>query len=151
MDKFMERAVELASDNVRNGGEPFGAVLVKNNNLVEEGVNELHKRFDITAHAEIQAMRKAQKKMHTHVLQGYTMYASGEPCPMCMTAMYFAGIDIIYYCATAEDAVEAGLGKSEFVYEELKKPKAERQIRMVHMPLEEAQENPMKLYKEEKA
>ncbi|WP_234032373.1 deaminase [Lentibacillus cibarius] len=66
MDQFMERAVELAVENVHNGGEPFGAVLVKNGKQVTEGVNELHNRFDITAHAEIQAMRKAQKMMHTH-------------------------------------------------------------------------------------
>ncbi|WP_164670864.1 nucleoside deaminase [Virgibacillus doumboii] len=147
MDQFMERAVELAAENVRNGGEPFGAVLVKNNNLVSEGVNELHKRFDISAHAEIMAMRKAQKKMHTHVLEGYTMYASGEPCPMCMTAMYFAGIDKIYYCASVEDAVEAGLGKSKVVYEELQKPKEDREMQMIHMPLKEGQENPMELWK----
>lgn len=148
MDQFMERAVELAADNVRNGGEPFGAVLVKNNKSVTEGVNELHNRFDITAHAEIQAMRKAQKKMHTHVLQGYTIYASGEPCPMCLTAMYFAGIDRVYYCASLEDAIEVGLGKAKIVYEDLKKPKADWQIHMGHIPLDDGHEDPMKLWKE---
>ncbi|HLS07954.1 nucleoside deaminase [Lentibacillus sp.] len=148
MDQFMERAVELAAENVRNGGEPFGAVLVKNNKQVAEGVNELHKRFDITAHAEIQAMRKAQKMMHSHVLQDYTMYASGEPCPMCLTAMYYAGIDTIYYCATSDDADEAGLGAAKNVYEELQKPKAERTIEMVHMPLKDGQEDPMQLWKD---
>ncbi|RYG74259.1 nucleoside deaminase [Lentibacillus lipolyticus] len=148
MDQFMERAVELAADNVRNGGEPFGAVLVKNGNKVTEGVNELHKRFDITAHAEIQAMRKAQKMMHSHVLQGYTMYASGEPCPMCLTAMYYAGIDQVYYCASSEDAADAGLGKAETIYDELKKKKSERQMKMVHMPLQDSQEDPMQLWKE---
>src|SRR5699024_7520331 len=70
--------------------------LVKNGHLVAEGVNELHKRYDITAHAEIQAIRRAQKKMHTPVLSGYTMYASGEPCPMCLTAMYLVGVDRVY-------------------------------------------------------
>lgn len=113
-----------------------------------EGVNELHKRFDITAHAEIQAMRKAQKMMHSHVLKGYTMYASGEPCPMCLTAMYYAGIDQIYYCASSEDAVDAGLGKAETVYEELKKPKSERRMELIHMPLQNGQEDPMQLWKE---
>lgn len=148
MDQFMERAVELAAENVRNGGEPFGAVLVKSNNPVTEGVNELHKRFDVSAHAEIMAMRKAQKKMHTHVLEEYTMYASGEPCPMCLTAMYYAGIDTIYYCASAEEAVEAGLGKEKVVYEDLQKPKEDRQIYMVHMPLKKDQKNPMKMWKD---
>ncbi|QKY71123.1 nucleoside deaminase [Lentibacillus sp. CBA3610] len=148
MDQFMERAVELATENVRDGGEPFGAVLVKNDKQVTEGVNELHSRFDITAHAEIQAMRKAQKMMHSHVLQGYTMYASGEPCPMCLTAMYFAGIETIYYCATSEDAVDAGLGKAKNIYEELQKSKDGRSIEMIHMPLKDAQEDPMQLWKE---
>ncbi|ALX49223.1 nucleoside deaminase [Lentibacillus amyloliquefaciens] len=148
MDQFMERAVELAAENVRNGGEPFGAVLVKNGKQVAEGVNELHKSFDVTAHAEIQAMRKVQKMMHSQVLQGYTMYASGEPCPMCLTAMYFAGIDTIYYCNSSEDAVESGLGKAKDIYEELQKPKRERQMEMVHMPLKDGQENPMQLWKE---
>ncbi|HLR60996.1 MAG TPA: nucleoside deaminase [Lentibacillus sp.] len=147
MNQFMERAVELAAENVRNGGEPFGAVLVKNDKQVAEGVNELHKRFDITAHAEILAMRKAQKMMHSHMLQGYTMYASGEPCPMCLTAMYFSGIDTIYYCNSSEDAVEAGLGKTKDIYEELQKSKSERQIEMVHMPLRDGQEDPMQLWK----
>lgn len=148
MDKFMERAVELAAENVRNGGEPFGAVLVKNNNLVSEGVNELHKRFDVSAHAEIMAMRKAQKKMHTHVLPSYTMYASGEPCPMCLTAMYFAGIDKVYYCASVDEAVEAGLGKAKIVYEDLRKSRSDRSMHFEHMPLKEGQENPMELWVE---
>lgn len=147
MDQFMNRAVELAAENVRNGGEPFGAVLVKNNKQVAEGVNELHKRFDITAHAEIQAMRKAQKMMHTHELKNYTMYASGEPCPMCLTAMYFAGIDTVYYASSAEDAAGAGLGKGKDIYEELQKTKRDRAMRMVHLPLEDGQEDPMQLWK----
>ncbi|HLR79755.1 MAG TPA: nucleoside deaminase [Bacillota bacterium] len=146
MDRFMERAVQLAIENVEAGGEPFGAVLVKNGHLVAEGVNELHKRYDITAHAEIQAIRRAQKKMHTPVLSGYTMYASGEPCPMCLTAMYFVGIDRVYYASSVEEAVEVGLGKSKLVYEDLKKPREEREIKMVQMPLQEGQANPMHVW-----
>ncbi|WP_188456018.1 nucleoside deaminase [Virgibacillus oceani] len=147
MDKFMERAVELAAGNVRDGGQPFGAVLVKNGHVVEEGVNETHKRFDVSAHAELLAIRRAQKKMHTHVLPGYTMYASGEPCPMCVTAMQFAGIDSVYYCASVDDAAEAGLEKSKMIYEELKKSRNDRTIKMMRMPLKEGQENPMELWK----
>ncbi len=142
----MERAIELAAENVRDGGQPFGAVLMKNGYIVAEGVNELHKRFDVSAHAEMLAVRRAQKKMHTHVLPGYTMYASGEPCPMCLTAMQFAGIDKVYYCTSVEDAVEAGLGKSKEIYGDLKKPKEERSIKMVNLPLHEGKENPMKLW-----
>ncbi|MBT2214827.1 nucleoside deaminase [Virgibacillus dakarensis] len=148
MDKFMERAIELAVENVREGGQPFGAVLVKNGHLVAEGVNELHKRFDVSAHAEMLAIRRAQKKMHTTALEGYTMYASGEPCPMCLTAMSFAGIDQVYYCNSVEDAVEAGLGKSKAIYEDLQRSKEERSIKLEQMQLNEGQEDPMKIWKE---
>lgn len=138
MDKFMERAVELAVENVQNGGQPFGAVLVKNGHLVAEGVNELHKRFDVSAHAEMLAIRRAQKKLHTTVLKDYTMYASGEPCPMCLTAMSFAGIDQAYYSNSVDDAVAAGLGRA----------KADLSVKVEQMPLKDGQEDPMKLWKE---
>lgn len=145
MDKFMEQAVQLAADNVREGGQPFGAVLVKDDMAIAEGVNELHKKYDISGHAELLAIRRAQEKLETNDLSGYTMYASGEPCPMCLTAMYFAGIEKVYYCASVEDAVEAGLGKSEMIYRELQKKKADRTLDMEHMSLD-GKENPMKLW-----
>lgn len=120
MDPFMKRAVELALQNVNEGGQPFGAVLVKDNQIVSEGVNELHKKHDVSGHAELLAIRRAQEKFETNELSGYTMYASGEPCSMCLTAMYFAGIDTLYYCQSTEDAAAVGLGKSTFIYHELK-------------------------------
>src|SRR5690625_2316196 len=110
MDKFMERAVELALENVKAGGEPFGAVLVKNGTIVSEGVNKLHKQFDISGHAELIAIRNAQQQEQTLDLAGYTMYASGEPCPMCLSAMYFSGITDVYYCQSVADAVENVMG-----------------------------------------
>ncbi|MBU8880165.1 nucleoside deaminase [Bacillus sp. FJAT-29790] len=149
MGKFMERAVRLAVDNVRDGGQPFGAVLVKDNNIVAEGVNELHKTYDVSGHAELLAIRRAQMQLQTLDLSGYTMYASGEPCPMCLTAMYFAGIEKVFYCASVEDAAEAGLGKSKMIYGDIQKPKAERTLSMVQMPLNDEQEDPMKLWKEQ--
>lgn len=148
MDKFMERAVQLAADNVRECGQPFGAVLVKDNRIIAEGVNELHKKYDVSGHAELLAIRRTQEKMQTNDLSGYTMYASGEPCPMCLTSMYFAGIQKIYYCASVEDAVEAGLGKSRDIYADLQKSREERMLPMEQMPLETNQENPMKLWRE---
>lgn len=148
MDKFMEQAVQLAADNVREGGQPFGAVLVKDDKVIAEGVNELHKKHDISGHAELLAIRRAQNQLETNDLSGYTMYASGEPCPMCLTAIYFAGIEKVYYCASVEDAKEAGLGKSEIIYKELQKEKADRTLDMVHMPLSNGQQNPMKLWEE---
>ena len=147
MDKFMKRAVKLAVENVRDGGQPFGAVLVKNDTIISEGVNELHKTFDISGHAELLAIRRAQEQWQTNNLSGCVVYASGEPCPMCLTAMYFAGIEKVYYCATIEDAAKAGLGKSKMIYEDLKKTKSERTLSMTRMPLEEGQENPLEFWK----
>ncbi|UFJ39790.1 nucleoside deaminase [Brevibacillus humidisoli] len=147
MDKFMKRAVELAVANVREGGQPFGAVLVKNKTAVAEGVNELHKTHDVSGHAELLAIRRAQQQLQTNDLSGCTMYASGEPCPMCLSAMYFAGIDKVYYCTSLEDAVAAGLGRAKVIYEDLQKPKSERTLALTQMPLQEGQENPMKLWR----
>lgn len=145
----MERAVQLAIENVRQGGQPFGAVLVKDGRVVSEGVNELHKTFDVSGHAELLAIRRAQQQLHTHDLSGYTVYASGEPCAMCLTAMYFAGIEQVYYCATVEQAAEYGLGKSKAIYEDLKKSRSDRTITMIPMPLQGRQANPMELWKEQ--
>lgn len=146
MDAFMKRAVDLTVESVRAGGQPFGAVLVKDGEIMAEGVNELHKVHDISAHAEMLAIRRAQAELETVDLTGYVMYASGEPCPMCMTAMYFSGIREYYYCQSIEDAADAGIGKSVFVYGELKKEKPDRVMKGAQMPLEAGQENPLKLW-----
>ncbi|MGK7377105.1 nucleoside deaminase [Planococcus shenhongbingii] len=146
MDQFMERAVELSLANVREGGQPFGAVLVKDNQILAEGVNELHKIQDVSGHAEMLAIRRAQQALKADSLAGSIMYASGEPCPMCLAAMYMAGIEEAYYCASVEEAVQAGLGKSQIIYEDLRKPKAERRLSMTQMPLAEDQENPLELW-----
>ena len=148
MNPFMDRAIELAVHNVWEGGQPFGAVLVKDDQIIAEGVNELHIQYDVSGHAELLAIRRAQEKLQTHDLSGYTMYASGEPCAMCLTAMYFAGIEEIYYCASIDDAEAAGLGLSKFIYEELKKPRDKRKSRMVRIPLQEGQISPIQLWKE---
>ena len=120
---------------------------MKDNNVVAEGVNELHKKHDVSGHAELLAIRRAQEQLQTNDLSGFTMYASGEPCPMCLTAMYFAGIDNVLYCQSVEDAVEVGLGKSKEIYEDLQKTKVERTLSMKQMPLNDGANNPMKLWK----
>lgn len=148
MDKFMKRAVELAIENVHNGGQPFGAVLVKDNTIIAEGVNELHQKHDVSGHAELLAIRRAQDQLQTNSLSGFTMYASGEPCPMCFAAMHFVGIDDVYYCLSVEDAGEVGLGKSKAIYEDLKKERSARSLAMKHMPLGEGDTNPMTLWKD---
>lgn len=148
MNEFMKRSVEIAAQNVREGGEPFGAVLVKDGEVIAEGVNELHITYDITGHAELVAIRKAQVALETYDLSEFTMYASGAPCPMCLTTMYYAGLTDIYYCATVEETAAVGLDASQVIYADLTKPNAERAIVMKHMPLEAGQENPMAMWKE---
>lgn len=150
MDQFMKRAVQLAIDNVKEGGGPFGAVLVKDGEIIAEGVNELHKKYDVSGHAELLALRRAQEKLQTNDLSGYIMYASGEPCPMCLAAMYMAGIEEGYYCASIEDAAAVGIGGSVKLYDDFKKTREERQLKMRSMPLEEGMEDPMKLWQERK-
>lgn len=144
----MKRAVDLALENVQEGGRPFGAVLVKDDEVVSEGVNELHKVHDVSGHAELLAIRRAQDKLKTDDLSGFTMYASGEPCPMCMTAMYFSGINDLYYCQSLEETVNYGMKDSAIIYDELKKERANRTLNSQHMPLEDGQSNPMKLWQE---
>lgn len=145
VDKFMERAVELADENVRNGGQPFGAVIVKNNNIVAEGVNQLHQQYDISAHAEMLAIRKLQETLQTHDLTGYTMYASGEPCEMCLTAMYFTGIRDIYYSTTLKEAVDKGFEETEVMTDDdLNMMKTS----MVYMPLRSTQDDPIERWVE---
>lgn len=148
MNPYMKRAVELAANNVREGGDPFGAVLVKDGEVIAEAVNTLHKTFDISGHAELLTIRAAQQEYKTLDLSGFTMYASGIPCPMCLTAMYFSGITDVYYCQSLDDASAVGLDRSEVIYADLAKPNEERIVAMKHMPLEKGQENPMKMWKE---
>lgn len=147
MNSFMKRAVELAAANVKEGGQPFGAVLVKEDKIVAEGVNELHMKYDVSGHAELLAIRRAQEQLQTSELKGFTMYASGCPCPMCLTSMYYVGIEDVYYCASVEETKNAGLGAAEVIYEDLAKPNEERRIVMQEMSLEAGMENPMSLWK----
>lgn len=148
VDALMERALELARRNVKDGGDPFGAVLAKDGEIIAEGVNELHKTYDISAHAELIAIRNAQAKLQTHDLTGYTMYASGQPCPMCLSAMYFTNIKDVYYCLSVNDAEKVGLGRSKQIYENLQKPFTEREIVLKQIPLQQEAENPFQMWEE---
>ncbi|GGF18839.1 tRNA-specific adenosine deaminase [Halobacillus andaensis] len=122
--------------------------MVKNGEVISEGVNELHKTYDISGHAELIAIRNAQTQLQTHDLSGCHMYASGQPCPMCLTAMYFSGIHNVYFAESIDDAEAVGLGLSKQVYEDLKKPNEQRSLVMKQVPLEISQRSVMKLWKE---
>src|SRR5699024_10506101 len=117
--QYLDRAVKLALDNVEGGGKPFGAVIVKGNDVIATGVNEVLRNGDLTSHAEIEAIRKASKEKGEEALAGATLYASGHPCPMCLSAIYLAGIKEVYYASSLDDAKGVGLDVST-IYSELK-------------------------------
>ncbi|MEG2178829.1 MAG: nucleoside deaminase [Bacteroidales bacterium] len=114
----MRMAIALANENVANGGGPFGAIIVKGDEVIATGVNRVTAQHDPTAHAEVRAIRTAGEKLGTHDLTGCTLYTSCEPCPMCLGAIYWAHIDKIYYGNTKNDAKEINFDDS-FIYDEI--------------------------------
>lgn len=135
--RFMRCAVALSIENVRNGGGPFGAVIVKDGEIIAEGVNRVTANNDPTAHAEVTAIRAACAKLKTFQLDGCVVYTSCEPCPMCLSAIYWAGISKIYYGNTKKDADDINFG-DDFIYEEIAKPYAARRIPMMQFLRDEA-------------
>jgi tRNA(Arg) A34 adenosine deaminase TadA len=132
---LLHRAVALARRNVREaGGYPFGAVLAHDDTVLHEAVNECAQTGDPTAHAEMVALREAGREHGPEAVAESTMYASGIPCPMCLAAMHFAGLERVVYAFSQEDAAPYGLS-TEPVYEELRKPEAERAIEMRYNPV----------------
>ena len=135
---FMARAIELSIENVRAAqGGPFGAVIVKDNQIIAEGTNCVTSSNDPTAHAEITAIRNACAKLGCFELSGCDIYSSCEPCPMCLGAIYWARPSRVYFGNTAADAARAGFDDS-FIYKEIPKPISERRILMKQIMHEEA-------------
>lgn len=127
-ENLMREAIRLASENVANGGGPFGAVIAdKDGNIVATGVNRVTDSNDPTAHAEVSAIRAATAKLKTFNLQGYSIYSSCEPCPMCLGAIYWARLDKLYYGNSKADAKRIGFDDS-FIYEEIKLDPAKRKL-----------------------
>jgi tRNA(Arg) A34 adenosine deaminase TadA len=134
----MERAIQLSLENVRSGrGGPFGCVIAKDGDLIAEGVNEVTASNDPTAHAEILAIRRASQKLGCFELAGCELYSSCEPCPMCLSAIYWARIERIYFANLTADAAKIGFDDSA-IYAELKRPPAQRRIQMIQMMREKA-------------
>lgn len=118
--KFIAKVIELAEKNVeKNIGGPFAAIIVKNDEIVSYGYNQVTSKNDPTLHAEIDAIRKAAKKLKSFNLQDCVIYTSCQPCPMCFSAVYWANIKKIYYAATKETASKYGF-KDNKMYQELK-------------------------------
>jgi len=125
---FMRVAIALAEKNVADGaGGPFGAVIVHNGEIIGEGTNQVTSSNDPTAHAEVVAIRNACQKLGTFSLEGCEVYTSCEPCPMCLSAIYWARLDRIFYGNTKADAAEIDFDDA-FLYLEIPKPIGERTI-----------------------
>ncbi len=125
---FMQKAIELASENVKNGnGGPFGAVIVKNGEIIATGVNNVTSFNDPTAHAEVTAIRNACAKLQSFQLDDCEIYSSCEPCPMCLGAIYWARPKALYFAADKNDAAEVGFDDS-FIYDEIKLDYSKRSI-----------------------
>ena len=136
-NKFMVKAIELSIKSVDSGTGPFGAVIVKDNKIISEGFNTVTLSNDPTSHAEIVAIRKACKILNNFSLKGCELYSTCEPCPMCLSAIYWARIKKIYYANTRKDAQKIDFDDS-LIYSEFKKNIDKRKIPMIQMMRNEA-------------
>lgn len=116
--QLMKEAINMAVENIKNGGGPFAALIVKDNKIIGRGVNQVTMKNDPTAHAEIQAIRDACKNADDFQLAGCEVYTTCEPCPMCLGAIYWARPDKVYYASTKTDAAKAGFDDA-FIYKEI--------------------------------
>ncbi len=133
----MQMAIELSERNVDEGGGPFGAVIVRDHELIATGANRVTPNNDPTAHAEIMAIRQACQRLNSFSLEGCTVYSSCEPCPMCLSALYWAGVERICYANTKQDAAAIDFDDS-FIYDQLRLDYDRRSIRCEHFMREEA-------------
>lgn len=136
--KFMQMAIDLSVENVRNGGGPFGAVIVKDGKVIATGTNRVTASNDPTAHAEVSAIREACSRLKHYKLNDCICYTSCEPCPMCLAALYWTGVKAIFFGNTREDADRIGFG-DEFIYSEIDRPYKYRSIPIHGMMRNEAQ------------
>lgn len=136
---YLARAVALSREHMQAGeGGPFGAVIVRHGRILAEGWNQVTSTNDPTAHAEVVAIRRACAAVDTFALEGAALYASCEPCPMCLASAYWARISRIVYANTRDQAAAIGFDDA-FIYDEMPKPPAERIIPMQHVPTDEAE------------
>ena len=136
-EAFMRKAIEKKKKNVKNGGGPFGAVIVRGDEIIATGVNRVTANNDPTAHAEVSAIRAACEKLGTFNLEGCEIYTSCEPCPMCLGAIYWAHLDKMYYGNTKHDAADIGFDDS-FIYEEIALTPEHRRLASCRLLGEEA-------------
>ena len=136
-NKFMQRAIELSIESINSGGGPFGAVIVKDEKIISEGMNRVTVDNDPTSHGEIVAIRNACKKLNTFNLSNCSLYSSCEPCPMCMSAIYWSRIGKVYYANTRDDAKKINFDDS-LIYSEIPKKNEDKKIPIKQMMRNEA-------------
>ena len=129
---YLQRAVVLAASNVAGGGRPFAALLVKDDQVIVEAVNTLHISQDPTAHAELLAIRAASQQLGPR-LEGCVIYASGQPCPMCLSAMHLCGVTRVVYAASNQQGEPFGLSTAA-IYQQLALPLSEQKLAIQHLP-----------------
>lgn len=129
---YIREAIRLSEENMEEGGGPFGAVIVKDDKIIARAGNTVTLSNDPTAHAEINAIRRAARHLNNFDLSGCVLYSSCEPCPMCLGAIYWARLNRIYFAAGKQDAGYAGFDDS-FIYTEIQKPFAQRSIPTIQM------------------
>lgn len=135
---FLREAIRLSIEKMEaNEGGPFGAIVVRNGEIIGKGWNQVTSTNDPTAHAEVVAIRDACSHLKTYSLAGCEIYSSCEPCPLCLAAIYWSRLDAIYYAATCDDAAAAGFDDRQF-YEEIRKPAGDRSIPMQQALRDEA-------------
>jgi guanine deaminase len=135
--EFLQQAIDLACENVANGGGPFGALVVKDQIVIASSGNRVTPNLDPTAHAEIMAIRLACQYLTDFQLTDCTLYTSCEPCPMCLGAIYWARLKEVYFACNRFDAAAGGFDDS-FIYDEIPKQPAQRRITMQYLNLPEA-------------
>jgi guanine deaminase len=135
--KFLKRAIKIAAEGIKYGGGPFGAVISKEGSIIAESNNKVVLNTDPTAHAEILAIREASAVLKTHDLSSCVLYASCEPCPMCLGAIYWSGIKKVVYASERRDASSAGFD-DKLIYEEILLDPSKRQISFVQIKDNEA-------------
>ena len=134
----MREAIKLSAESVRSGGGPFGAVIVRNGEIIARGENRVTVCNDPTAHAEVSAIREAAARLGTYDLSGCEIYSSCEPCPMCLGAIYWARLDRLYYASTRADAANVGFDDAH-IYEEMPLDPSQRELPTESLLREEAQ------------
>lgn len=132
--RFLQQAVALARANVDEGGRPFGAVVVRDGEVIATGVNEIHRSGDITDHAELLALRAVARAHGSDALKGAAVFASGHPCPMCLAAMRMAGVGSVAYAYSNADAEPFGLSTAA-IYDDLRRPLDEQSMSIRHVPV----------------